>query len=68
MQVTGYLQVAVEKSKLAKLTPFYQSLGFILAKGYTKEPSGTRLYDFFWSKHGLSVHREGDTLSVRPLS
>lgn len=65
-QTHGYLQIAVEKSKLEKLSQFYEGLGFIRAKGYSKDPSGTRLYDFFWSRQGIAVYRDGDILSIRP--
>lgn len=65
--LSGYLQIAVERSKLDRLEPFYKSMGFQLAKGYSTDPNGTRLYDFFWSRQRIQIVRNGDDLSIRPL-
>ncbi|WP_339504519.1 GNAT family N-acetyltransferase [Pseudomonas sp. RL_105y_Pfl2_101] len=64
----GYLQVAVEKSKLKKLQPFYESMGFKIAKGYTTDPNGVRLYDFFWSRRPIQILRSGEDIAIKPLA
>lgn len=64
----NYVHASVEHSKLNQLRPFYKRLGFKEVKGYSVDPTGTRLYDFLWSKREIQILRTPDGLAIKPIS
>jgi len=60
----GFIQVAVEESKINELDGFYKKHGFISTNDIIPNALGVAYRDYFWSGRTITLSREKNVINV----